>query len=134
MEYAKKNYLKWCYPLCILESDVMQKDTLLHSVSLLRGLKVAFLWQLPSIYLPNVLLKANIHHIRMVGVSGLTPLPPKLFQCFPLCSGGLFLWLKNLCFCCGLAPGFWSRHHGALHRCWEGIYSWIALLDRRFVA
>lgn len=56
----------------------------------------------PPIYLPNVLLKASIHHIRMAGVSGVNSLPPSSFQCFPLCSGGLFLWLKNLCFCCGL--------------------------------
>lgn len=105
------------HPWCILESDIIKKDTPPACPIPTEGSESGLYADSPPLlYLPNVWPAVNIYHKRMAGIAGVNSLPPSLSQRFPLCSGGLFLWFEEPLLLPwtdrSCDPGFWSLHSG----------------------
>ena len=118
---CKTKIIEVMHPLCILESDILQKDTLPVAPVPSQGSESGLSDDsLPPIYLPNVLPIINIYHNSMAGIAGVNSLLPSLSQCFPLWSCGLFLWFEESLLLLwtdrSCDTGFWSMHSGGLQR------------------
>lgn len=89
---VKRKLFEVMHPLCILDSDIMQKGTPPAGPVPSQGSESGLSDDsLPPIYLPNVLPIINIYHNIMAGIAGVNSLLPSLSQRFPLWSGGLIL-------------------------------------------